>query len=270
MNILSKIIEAKKTRLMAAKALKPFAAVRDEALEVRRHAEKNKFAKSVGQPNSVNIIAEIKRRSPSKGQLKFDASAGAMARHYEEGGAVAISVLTEEDYFDGSLKDLESVKSISELPVLRKDFIFDDYQVYESAACGADALLLIVAALDDESLLRLRRITEEEMGMDALIEVHNAAEMERASKAGAKVIGVNNRNLSTFEVSLDVSSQLASLAPEGALLISESGIGSPKDVLGLYQLGYRGFLIGETFMLAADPEATLREFRNHALAPAAK
>jgi len=149
-----------------------------------------------------------------------------------------------------------------ELPVLRKDFIVDEYQVYESAVAGADAILLIVAALDDELLLRLRRLAEDELGMDALVEVHTSEEMKRAAACGAKLIGVNNRDLRTFEVSVETSLSLAREAPSQALLISESGLNSAADLQRLYDAGYRGFLIGETLMRADDPAAALRSFTN--------
>jgi indole-3-glycerol phosphate synthase len=170
--------------------------------------------------------------------------------------------LTEEDYFDGSLDDLRAVKSAVKLPVLRKDFIFEEYQVYESAAAGADAILLITAALDDETLSHLRRLAEEELQMDALVEVHTSDEMKRANAAGATLIGVNNRDLRTFTVSLETSLSLAREAPPNALLISESGLHSSADLQCLRDAGYHGFLIGETLMRADDPADMLRNLRN--------
>ena len=207
----------------------------------------------------INIIAEFKRKSPSRGEISSGADPASMARAYETAGAAAVSVLTEEDYFDGSLDDLRAVRQAISLPVLRKDFIFEEYQVYESAAAGADALLLIVAALDDETLTRLRLITEDELGMDALIEVHTREEMDRAVKSGAKIIGVNNRNLSTFEVSLETSVQLIEVAPPDVILISESGLG-PDEARNLRAAGYKAFLVGETLMRADDPTVCLRGF----------
>jgi indole-3-glycerol phosphate synthase len=168
-------------------------------------------------------------------------------------------VLTEEDYFDGSLDDLRTVKSTVKLPILRKDFVFEDYQVYESAAAGADAILLIVAALDDETLSHLRLLAEEELHMDALVEVHTSEEMKRAAATGATLIGVNNRDLRTFTVSLETSLALAREAPPNALLISESGLHSSSDLHRLRDAGYHGFLIGETLMRADNPADTLRE-----------
>ena len=196
-----------------------------------------------------------------KGMIREGANPSDVARAYQAGGAVAMSVLTEEDYFAGSIDDLREVKSTVDLPVLRKDFIVDEYQVYESAAAGADAILLIVAALDDELLVRLRRLAEDELGMDALVEVHTSDEMKRAAACGAKLIGVNNRDLRTFVVSLETSLSLAREAPSEALLISESGLNNSADLRRLYDAGYRGFLIGETLYARRRPEQALRSIR---------
>lgn len=257
-DFLSKIIERKARRVTEAKAARPFEAVRREALAARADARQHVFRQALEDPGRVNVIAEFKRASPSKGEIRGGASVAETVRAYERGGAAALSVLTEQDFFKGSLVDLEEAKLSTRLPVLRKDFIFEDYQVYESAAAGADALLLIVAALDDETLARLLRITEEELEMDALVEVHTAQELERALGAGAHIVGVNNRNLHTFEVSLQTSVELAALAPEGVLLVSESGLRGAGDVDRLRACGFRAFLVGETLMRAEDPEAALR------------
>jgi len=232
--------------------------VHREAMRLRHTAPRHALRDALEQNDRVNVIAEFKRRSPSKGEIRRNADLPSIAKSYELGGAAAVSVLTEEDYFAGSLDDLRAVRQVVPLPLLRKDFVFDEYQVYESAA-GADALLLIVAALDDDTLARLRTITEDELGMDALVEVHTAEELGRAVRAGAQVIGVNNRDLSTFEVSLETSVQLAPAAPQDTFLISESGIGSADDIERLRGLGYRGFLIGETLMRADDPEELLAQ-----------
>ena len=260
MNILSQIIETKKVRVASAKKLRPLAELRSEAIRVREMSARHALRDALAQNERINIIAEFKRRSPSKGEIRRNADPVAIAKTYHLGGAVAVSVLTEEDYFAGSLDDLRAVRQAVPLPILRKDFVFDEYQVYESAAAGADALLLIVAALDDNTLARLRTIAEDESGMDALVEVHTSEELGRAVQAGAQVIGVNNRDLNTFEVSLETSVQLASAAPKDTFLISESGIGSAGDIQRLRALGYRGFLIGETLMRADDPEELLAEF----------
>src|SRR5205814_8328513 len=166
------------------------------------------------ETNRINIIAEFKRRSPSKGFIRKDADAATVAGQYERGGAAAISVLTEEDYFSGSLQDLREVRQTTQLPILRKDFVFEEYQVFESAAAGADAILLIVSSLDDVTLRRLRMLAEDELQMDVLVEVHTRDEMKRALAAGASLVGVNNRNLGTFEVTLDTSIQMAALVPD--------------------------------------------------------
>ncbi len=166
-------------------------------------------------------------------------------------------MLTEEDYFAGSLGDLRAARKAVTLPLLRKDFIFDEYQVYESAAAGADALLLIVAALNDESLVKLRRLAED-MGMDALVEVHARDEMRRALESGAKLIGVNNRDLKTFEVSLQTSAELARDLSTDLLLVSESGLHTRAELQRLRALGFDGFLIGESLMRAERPEEALR------------
>jgi len=209
---------------------------------------------------AVEMIARWARETARPGIINGDADPAAVAQKYERGRAAAISVLTEEDFFSGSLDDLRAVRQQTSCPILRKDFIFDDYQVYESAAAGADALLLIVAALDDDRLRSLRKLTEDELAMDALVEVHTHDEMQRAINCGANIIGVNNRNLATFEVSLSTSIELAVVAPPAAKLISESGIESREDIDRLRDAGYHGFLIGETLMKAANPETLLMEF----------
>lgn len=252
MNVLSEIISKKRERVAAAKESIP--------VEVQRRENPHALRAALGA-EGINVIAEFKRRSPSKGIIRADANLKEIVRSYEAGGAIGISVLTEEDYFDGSLDDLKTVKTTVDLPVLRKDFVFDEYQVYESAAARADAILLIVAALDDETLSRLRRVAEDELGMDALVEVHTSEEMKRAVDSGATLIGVNNRDLRTFEVSLDTSLSLAREAPSGALLISESGLRGRDDLRRLREAGYHGFLIGETLMRAGNPEQALRDLR---------
>jgi indole-3-glycerol phosphate synthase len=252
--ILTEIIAKKKERVAAAKTARSEESLREEALAARRAARPHALISALDQGARVNIIAEFKRRSPSKGVIRADVDPVTMARDYERGGAVAISVLTEQDYFDGSLDDLRGVRDAVSLPVLRKDFIVDEYQVYESAAAGADALLLIVAALDDDSLAHLRHVTEDELGMDALVEVHTSAEMKRALASGAKLIGVNNRDLRTFNVSLETSIELAREAPPSVVLVSESGLNTSDDLRRLQSHGYKGFLIGESLMRAEHPE----------------
>jgi indole-3-glycerol phosphate synthase len=260
MNVLSEIMAKKRERVIAAQEAVPFSQMRFQAQEVRLDAKPHALRNALS-PDGINIIAEFKRRSPSKGTIRADANLTHMVQSYEAGGAAAISVLTEEDYFDGSLDDLRAVKSTVKLPVLRKDFVFEEYQVYESAAARADAILLIVAALDDETLSQLRRLAEDELEMDALVEVHSSDEMQRAKAAGAALIGVNNRDLRTFTVSVETSLALVREAPPKALLISESGLHSPSDLQRLHNAGYRGFLIGESLMRAENPAALLRDLR---------
>jgi indole-3-glycerol phosphate synthase len=259
MDILSEIIATKRLGLETAKRAVPIEQLRSTALEVRRNSKSHALRDAL-RADAVNIIAEFKRRSPSKGMIREHADAATIARSYQSGGAAAISVLTEENYFAGSLDDLRTVREVVSLPLLRKDFIFDEYQVYECAAAGADALLLIVAALDDETLVRLLRLTEAELSMDALVEVHTKEEFVRAIAVGAKLIGVNNRDLRTFNVSIETSLELAKFAPADVVLVSESGL-SPNVVPELRAAGYRGFLVGEILMRAADPALELRAFR---------
>lgn len=258
-DFLSTIIAKKMERLGRAMRLRPLDEVRREADAVRRGAQPHVFRNAIGNTQGVNIIAEFKRASPSKGLIRGDTSAAEVARRYQAGGAAAISVLTEEDYFLGSLDDLREVVTATRLPTLRKDFVVDEYQVYEAAAAGAEAVLLIVAALSDEELLRLRRVAEEGFRIDALVEVHTPEEMRRAVASGAHVIGVNNRDLRTFEVSLDTSEELAAQAPAETLLVSESGIGNASDIRRLRACGFRAFLVGETLMRAESAEEALRE-----------
>ena len=258
MDFLSEILAVKRQRLAAAKDRLPFAQIRDRG-RARAATNRRSFTDALRSYTGINLIAEFKRRSPSKGKINSQATPAAMALIYESAGAAALSVLTEEDYFDGSSEDLRLVREVSSLPILRKDFIFDEYQVYESAFDGANALLLIVAALDDETLRKLRAITEDELGMTALVEVHTKSELDRAVNCGARVIGVNNRDLRTFNVSVDTSLQLARVAPRDTVLVSESGL-TPDTVRQLRAAGYRGFLVGESLMRAPDPARALREF----------
>jgi indole-3-glycerol phosphate synthase len=259
MDFLAEIIELKRERLRSR--LRDERATRElraRAHDARRSASPHRLRAALDERGRVNIISEIKRASPSKGTIRARVDPVWMARKYEAGGAAAISVLTEEDRFRGSLDDLRAVRGAVSLPLLRKDFIFDEFQLYEAAAAGADALLLIVAVLDDERLSRLIRVAEDELRMDALVEVHNGEEMLRAEASGATLVGVNNRDLRSFEVSLDVSVELAQLAPPGLSLVSESGLRSGEDLRRLRALGYKGFLIGETLMRAPEPDAALR------------
>jgi indole-3-glycerol phosphate synthase len=209
-------------------------------------------------PSGRGIIAELKRKSPSRGVLREDYRPARLAAGYEAAGARALSVLTDGPYFGGSLYHLGEAREATGLPVLRKDFIIDEYQVAEAAAAGADAILLIVAALDDGQL-RLLFSRAMELGLDALVEVHGEEELERAAALGARLIGVNNRDLATLEVSIETSLRLAPRLRPGTLAVSESGLRSRADLDRLEAAGYRAFLIGESFLAAPDPAAALRQ-----------
>ena len=203
------------------------------------------------------IIAEIKKASPSKGILSHDFQPAATATAYQAGGAAAISVLTDRDFFQGSLTDLETVRATVGLPVLRKDFTLEPLQVIEAAAHGADAILLIAAILTAREMRGLRELAES-YGLAALVEVHDAAELSPALDSGARIVGVNNRNLRTFEVTLNTSLDLAARIPGDVLKVSESGIHDASDVHRLLDAGYSAFLVGEHLMKSGDPAAALR------------
>jgi indole-3-glycerol phosphate synthase len=260
MDFLAEILERKRVRLAEAKTRNSLDEVCARALDVVQQRPAHAFREALNDSSRVNVIAEFKRRSPSKGEILAGADPVKIAQSYSAGGAAAISVLTEEHYFDGSLEDLRKIKSAVNLPVLRKDFVFDPYQIYEAAAHGADGVLLIVAALDDDALLKLRELAEDELGLDALVEVHTSTEMDRANKSGARLIGVNNRNLSTFKVRLETSFDLAAMANPNAILVSESGLSNAADVKRLRNTGYSAFLIGETLMRSSGPANTLKSF----------
>ncbi|HXE80281.1 MAG TPA: indole-3-glycerol phosphate synthase TrpC [Vicinamibacterales bacterium] len=256
-NVLEAVVAAARRRVEDARGrssleeLKRLATPRDPARSFRRALER---------PDGINIIAECKRRSPAKGILRVNYDPVAIARGYETAGAAAISVLTEPTFFDGAPEHLTAVRAAVSLPVLRKDFIVDPYQVWEARAAGADAVLLIVAALDDAALLELLGEARE-ASLDVLVEVHDEEELGRALAAGADIVGVNNRNLRTLAVDLETSRRLASLFPSGVVAVAESGLRNADDVRELHARGYRGFLVGERFMTAEDPGAALAALR---------
>jgi indole-3-glycerol phosphate synthase len=258
---LDEILSLKRRRVEAAKKSSEILNLKSQIRAARAKAQPHRLREALQNENRLNIIAEIKRASPSKGVINDKIDAAETARNYERGGAAAISVLTEEDRFQGSLEDLKTVRAAVSLPVLRKDFIYDEFQIYEAAQAGADVILLIAAMLDDETLARLRRLTEDELKMDALVEVHTLEELERAEKIGAGVIGVNNRDLHSFRVSLDVSRELIKRAPADALMIAESGLRTREDLLELKSLGFHGFLIGETLMKSGNAETELKNLQ---------
>jgi indole-3-glycerol phosphate synthase len=216
------------------------------------------FERGLGTVGRVHVIAECKRRSPSKGVLAIQYDPAAIARQYEQGGAAAISVLTEPTFFDGALEHLLAVRRAVGLPILRKDFTVDEYQLFEARAAGADAILLIVAALEQPVLVRLQAKAFE-LGLAALVEVHDEAELMRAIDSGARLIGVNNRNLRTLQVDVEASYRLAERIPNGVVGVSESGLRSRDDLARLTAAGYRAFLVGERFMTDPDPARALRD-----------
>jgi indole-3-glycerol phosphate synthase len=216
------------------------------------------FLAALSAPGRSNVIAECKRRSPSRGVLAADYDPVAIARQYEKGGAVAISVLTEPTFFDGALSHLAAVREAVGIPLLRKDFIVDEYQLLEARANGADAALLIVAALSQDDLVRLQKCAWS-LGLAALVEVHDEEELSRAIDSGARIIGVNNRNLRTLAVDVGASRRLGERMPADVVGVSESGLKSRADLTELTRQGYRAFLIGERFMTAPDPANAIAE-----------
>lgn len=254
--ILDRIVDAKVKRVAEARRRTPIGYLVERAAAAASRGGRSLLT-ALNRRDGVNIIAEIKQRSPSKGIICEYFDPVRIAESYSDAGAAALSVLTEEDFFGGSLEHLEAVRTRAALPLLRKDFIFDEYQLYESVVAGADAVLLIVGILEDELLARLIRLARE-LGLDAVVEVHSADEMKRAARSGASIIGVNNRDLTTFKVDLETSIKLARLAPEGAILISESGINTGSGIRRLRSAGFNAFLIGEHLMRAGDPGDALR------------
>lgn len=210
------------------------------------------------EKGGAGVVAEIKKASPSKGLLREDFDPEAIAASYARGGATCLSVLTDEDFFQGHDMNLQLARRACPLPVLRKDFMIDPYQIWESRMLGADCVLLIVAALSDD-MLRELNILARELGMDVLVEVHDEAELERALALEPDMLGVNNRNLRTFETDIETTLKLKPLVPEGVLMVTESGIGTREDVDTMREHGVHCFLVGESFMRASDPGGKLRE-----------
>jgi indole-3-glycerol phosphate synthase len=227
------------------------------AAAVARGQDRRSLGAVLRQPGSVACIAEFKRRSPSAGWINEKADLESTVRAYREGGASAVSVLTDEPFFGGRLGDLAPARAASQLTVLRKDFIIDPYQICEAAAAGADAILLIVAALGDAALAELLA-TARAMRLDALVEAHDADEVKRAVASGAHIIGVNNRDLRTFTVDRDLAARMRPLIPRDRIVVAESGIRDASDVARLRDAGIDAILVGETLMRAPDPAAALR------------
>jgi indole-3-glycerol phosphate synthase len=251
-----RILATKAKEVAAASAARPYIRVRAaaEAMPPPRDfvgALRSKI--SVGRSA---VIAEIKKASPSKGVLRPIFDPPAIARRYEAGGAACLSVLTDRDYFQGAPEFLTAARAACSLPALRKDFTIDEYQVVEARALGADCVLLIVAALDDAQLAALESCAHD-MGLAVLVEVHNPGELERALKLRTPLVGVNNRNLKTFDVTLQTTLDLLPRIPREKVVVTESGIQTPADVARMRAHGVHAFLVGETFMRAADPGAAL-------------
>ncbi len=230
--------------------------LRDHAIDAPRARD---FAAGLRRDDGMlAVIGELKRRSPSKGDLALDLDPAPTAKAYEVGGAVALSVLTDHTYFGGSVADLQAAHEATALPVLRKDFTIDEIQVYEARAIGADAVLLICAAVPDDALLADLHALARELGMAVLVETHNAEEIERALGAGAEIVGVNSRDLATFSEDLDVAGTLASAIPAGVLAVAESAIRSPADAHRMADAGFDAVLVGEALVRADDPTALVR------------
>jgi len=224
----------------------------DRVMAAPRPAARRPFAAALARAETVNVIAEFKRRSPSRGVIREDLGPEEAARGYERAGAIALSVLTEEDHFGGSLEDLRRARAATALPALRKDFVVDPYQVWEARAAGADAILLIVAVLDDRALATLLAAARD-ADLDTLVEVHDRDELQRALRHEARLVGVNNRDLRTMEVRLATSLGLASAIPDDVVAVAESGLRTGDDVRRLRDAGFDAFLIGEHLMQSPDP-----------------
>ena len=253
-HILTRIIEAKKNRLQISRMRVP------EAI-VKRMAETAKpapsFHDALLKPARVRIIAEVKKASPSKGVLRESLDPARLAETYTQAGACAISVVTEQDFFEGDLGWINKIRSASELPVLRKDFLWEPFQIHETRAAGASAVLLIAAMLQPGELRELITLSQQ-LKLDALVEVHDETELAEALEAGASIIGVNNRDLKTFDVTVQTAIRLAKLIPDDRLFVVESGIHSKNDIDSLLGTGADAFLIGEHLLTEPDPAAAMR------------
>ena len=257
MGVLDEIVAHKRGEVAERRARRALAALRAEC-EARAAPRDFAAALRPGGGQRVRLIAEVKRASPSQGVMRADLDPVAQARAYAGAGAAAVSVLTDRKYFHGSLDDLVAVRAAVGVPVLRKEFIVDEYQLWESRAAGADAVLLIAAALDDAALKDLFHAARA-LGLHTLVEVHARAELERAADLGAPVIGVNNRDLQTLRTSLEPSLELLPLVPPGAVAVSESGLATRADVERVVAAGAQAILVGETLVRAPDVAAAVRE-----------
>jgi len=253
-NILDRIVEARRESIARRKRVLPDVALK---IATRKIDPPRDFAAPLSR-EGLNVIAELKKASPSRGVIRADYAPATLAAALESAGAAALSVLTEEDFFSGSLADLKAVRAATHIPVLRKDFIVDPWQVWEARAAGADSFLLIVAILTDADLREFLNLGRS-LKMEALVEVHSREELDRAIAAGARIIGANNRDLRNFEVRLETSLDLVDAIPENCIAVSESGLRTREDLLRLRNAGFDAFLIGEYLMKEGDPCLPLRE-----------
>jgi len=254
-NILERIVEARRASVAHRKRVLPEVALK-LAVE-KKVAPPRDFPAALARAGKINIISELKKASPSRGVIREEYAPAVLAASLEEAGAAALSVLTEEDFFSGSLGDLKEASRVTKIPILRKDFIVDPWQVWETRAAGADSFLLIAAVLNDAELRELLELGRA-LKMEALVEVHSREELERVLDAGARVIGVNNRDLRDFQVHLETSLGLAEAIPEECIAVSESGLRTYDDLARLQHAGFDAFLIGEHVMQSADPAVALR------------
>ena len=261
-NILDRIVEARRESLAHRKRVLPEVALK---IAVEKKVPPPRDFSSALTRDGINIIAELKKCSPSKGLLREEYAPAVLASGLESAGAAALSVLTEEDFFNGSLGDLKEASRVTKIPILRKDFIIDPWQVWEARAAGADSFLLIAAILNDANLRELLALGRA-LKMEPLVEVHERAELDRVIAAGAKIIGVNNRDLRDFQVHIETSLALIEMIPEDCIAVSESGLRTHEDIKRLRGADFDAFLIGERLMKEADPTSTLRRLRGYPLA----
>lgn len=257
MNALERICADKRLHIEARQAEKPFAALISEAEKTPQPRAFADRLERVAESGRFALICEMKRASPSGGEIRADFDPGSLARAYEKGGAACLSVLTDEPHFQGKDADLKAARKACGLPVLRKDFMLDPYQILESRVLGADCVLLIMAALDDDTAKDLETLALDN-GMDVLIEVHDGGELARALRLRSRLIGINNRNLKTLKTDLKTTERLAREIPDDRILVSESGIKTHEDLVRLADAGADAFLIGESLMRVADVTAATR------------
>ncbi|MDP3142463.1 MAG: indole-3-glycerol phosphate synthase TrpC [Candidatus Omnitrophota bacterium] len=253
-DFLTEIIEQKKSVLKERNTFFSYWQLR---LRSQRPHLNRFFKDSISQPDRLNLIAEIKKASPSRGIIRYDFNAVNLARIYQDSGADALSVLTEEQFFKGNIAFINSIRKKSRLPILRKDFIIDDFQIYESYVYGADAILLIAQILEREQLANFINLSQR-LGMDCLVEVHNEEDLKKALDTDARVIGINNRDLRTLKVDLQTTARLRSFIPSDKIVVSESGIHTVEDIAFINNLGVNAVLIGEAFLESYDIPARIK------------